>query len=303
MTKRTASRLANCYVPLHLPGTNGNITQGDTTTKTKNKQELLNRDSGDSGSNNSSRSSHALRRLKLESAVIPSATGSSLVELGHTKVICSVTAPVTEQIPPSLSGSLDMEQGTLHCQVKYLQQIGYPTSTLVASTPSSLDQYEISSGQVRSWTIKRETDLAVRLTSALAAAVPLRQYPKCAIIIHVTVLQDDGSVLPACITAASLALVDAAIEVYDLVTACSVSVVDVAEDTDDLILLADPSLEDLEVSKAEVTLAMLPNWKEVTLWEQAGRLSPAVANQAMELCRDGCRTMHKFMREHTIEQV
>mmetsp|Transcript_19235 Transcript_19235/g.53619 ORF Transcript_19235/g.53619 Transcript_19235/m.53619 type:complete len:88 (+) Transcript_19235:390-653(+) len=46
-----------------------------------------------------------------------------------------------------------------------------------------------------------------------------------------------------------------------------------------------------------VCLAMTPNRKEVTLWSQSGRLSAEAASRAMELCRDGCRTMHGFLRE------
>ena len=43
--------------------------------------------------------------------------------------------------------------------------------------------------------------------------------------------------------------------------------------------------------------AVTPNHKKVTLWSQSGRLTSTMTNAAMELCRDGCRTMHKFMRE------
>ena len=54
---------------------------------------------------------------------------------------------------------------------------------------------------------------------------------------------------------------------------------------------------------ALICLAMTPNHKEVTLWSQSGRLSSDMASHAMELCRDGCRTMHKFMRESWISSL
>ncbi|EEC48428.1 predicted protein, partial [Phaeodactylum tricornutum CCAP 1055/1] len=203
--------------------------------------------------------------------VLEAAQGSALVELGHTKVIGQVLGPVTassSHLPPSLQ--LNMEEGVMHFEL-------------------------LSTGKINSWTIARETDLASNLSDALSASVPLRQYPKCALLVKITVLQDDGSILPACITAATLALADASVEMYDVVAASTVAVCDG-------LLVADPTLREVSAADAVMTLAILPNWKESTLWQQSGRLNPQRANEAMELCRNGCRTMHRFLREHLIQE-
>jgi len=305
---RTGAKLINCYVPLPLSSRTSNLS------KDKSKQKLVIPTERDSGDGKTTRNAHSLRRLVLESNVVQSAAGSALVELGHTKVIAQVLGPLTstsEHVPSFLE--LNMEEGTLHCEVKYAAHTGFPTANLIASSVSTVDNSssQFSSGKINSWTITRETDLSSHISSALAAAVPLKQYPKCALILKLTVLQDDGCVLTACITAASLALADAGIEIFDLVTCGSVAVVPAASGDGDStvssggqaqILLADPDLAEITASDALMTIAVLPNWKEVALWEQSGRLTAAQANQAMELCRDACRTMHRFMREHLIEQ-
>ena len=281
MTRKTV-KLSNCYIPLR---------QSVEETKQASKK----RSSGDG--RNTERESHSLRRLVIESNVLSLAPGSALVELGHTKVLCQVHGPVTatsDLIPSSVQ--LSMETGTLYLPVKYLPHVGYPTSDLVASMVTSVDQPHVSAGKINSWAVSRETDLSSRLFSALSAAVPLKQYPKCAIIVQTTVLQDDGSALPACIAAATLALTNASVEIFDLVSSCSVAV------AEDGTLLADPDLQEERDANALVTLAVLPNWKEVSLWEQSGQLSPEQANRAIDLCRDGCRTMHRFLRDHLLEQ-
>jgi len=56
--------------------------------------------------------------------------------------------------------------------------------------------------------------------------VRLEAFPKSEVDVFVIVLQDAGAALAAAITAASLALADAAVEMYDLVTACSAVSVD-----------------------------------------------------------------------------
>lgn len=297
---RTSTNLSNCYVPLPLSA----LSEASPDGKRRTKE----RDSGDGRSNNTIRANHSLRRLVLESGILSAAPGSTLVELGHTKVLCQVIGPVTaasDLIPSSVP--LSMDEGTLYCEVKYLPHVGYPTSTIVSSMASSVDQSSsslFSYGRIYSQIMTRETDLSSRLLSALSAAVPLQQYPKCALVVRVSILQDDGSVLPACVTAASLALANASVEMYDLVTCCSVAVVNNNNEQTEQQhqLLADPDLEEERRADALVTLAILPNWKEVSLWEQSGKLSPAMANQAIDICRDGCRTMQRFARDHLLDQ-
>ena len=155
--------------------------------------------------------------------------------------------------------------------------------------------------------------LSRALHTALAAAVPLSEYPKAALVVHVTVLQDDGSLLPACVAAATVALARARVTLCDVVTAGSVAVVvnDGTDANDSTVTTcwADPTHhEESQQAAVVVTVAMLPSTKHVTLWEQhssihtttsgTAALSPAVTNQAMELCRDGCRTLQRFIAEH-----
>jgi exosome complex component MTR3 len=198
-----------------------------------------------------------------------------------------------------------MEEGTLQCEVRYVPNVGFPMTALVGASASQLSDSsqqptQISTGRMNNRISGQEKELSSQLLASLSAAVPLQAYPKNLLFLKLTVLQDDGSVLSACITAASLALVDASIEVYDIVTSSSVAVV-----TNNIsgppLLLADPTYEEMAQADAVVTLSLLANWKEVTLWNQSGRLSSEVANQAIGLCRDGCRTMHKFMRNTLLD--
>lgn len=296
---RPTTRLSNCYVPQPLPSSKKDETQPTS-----------------SSSRTEDRPTHSLRQLVIQSSGDAEDDSSCLVELGHTKVMCTVMAPVyatSPHLPPGVQ--LSMDGGTLHCEVKYASQMAYPTKTFLACTPSSVDQ-TIPTGRIHSWIMTRETELASNLYTALSAAVlPLEAYPKACVLVRITVLQDDGSILPACILASTVALCRAKVNLLDTVTACSVAVVDQQQQqvttttssttTTTTSWWADPTLDEILLhAKAVVTLSVLPNSKEVTLWEQSGAaaLSPEETNRAMELCRDGCRTMHRFVREHLIAE-
>lgn len=278
---RPTARLANCYVPLLLTANGDFSSSSNIRTDRKN---------------------HELRQLFLETGVLSHPTiGSSLVELGHTKVLCGVSLNFTHPDAP-------LDRGMLECKVQFAPHIGIEASHQRSQAVTPLDSM-ISAGKLHSETLTKESSLSLQLHSALASVIPLDAFPKCALTIQATILQDDGSVLTCCITAASLALADAKVEMYDLVTSCTVAVVeskaadrmnvdDSDEDpTAETLFLADPTEAERLQASAVICLAMTPNLKEVTLWSQSGRLDANLANQAIDTCRNGCRTMHKFMRE------
>ena len=68
----------------------------------------------------------------------------------------------------------------------------------------------------------QEKELAAQLDTALTPSVQRHTFPKSVVDICCMVLESGGSDLAVAICAASLALADAGIQLYDLVAACSV---------------------------------------------------------------------------------
>ena len=60
--------------------------------------------------------------------------------------------------------------------------------------------------------------------------------------------------------------------------------------------IADPTEDEILQASGVVTIALMPNWREVTVWDQFGKMPLDASTQAMELARDGCVTMHKFLK-------
>jgi exosome complex component MTR3 len=352
---RRPARLSNCYVPQVLPSSN---TSNTTTTNNINSNINNNNDNnnknidggGFGGDNNNSSISHNIRRdqrehdqlrqVVLETSVIGPALGSSLVELGHTKVLCEVhmVSSVGNNNNNNNSNMVTVPQrssnidsiGRLHGIVQYAPHIGMNQISQRAQAVGSLNNINsnnnntmiggISFGKMNQQMILQETALSNQLMSALLPVISLEKYPKCTIVIQATVLQDNGSCLSAVITAATLALVDARVELLDLVTSCTVavmvqqqqhgtSVTDNKNHDDDnnmdskVSYLVDPVEEEILAAQTIICLAMTPNHKEITLWNQSGKLSGTMVSDAMNLCRDGCRTYHKLLREFWIAKT
>jgi exosome complex component MTR3 len=281
--------LSNCYIP--LPHVDASDCSSDST------KDLTNRSSGDGGK--STRSAKALRRLVLQRSILSSSSGSALVELGNTKVLCAVHGP-----RPIISA---MDQGTtsgngngLHCQVRHAPSFGVHPETKVLNKATALGGSVMPIRSNVHTVSDEEIELSARLLDAMSPSLPLFLFSSCKCVVDVfcMVLQGDGSTLAACITAASLALADSGIEMYDLVSCCSVAVMRIpCPSSTKTVLFLDPSEEEIQRSQGVVTVALMKNWKEINLWNQVGRIPPDVSNEALDLCKDGCVTMHKFMRQ------
>jgi ribonuclease PH len=166
-----------------------------------------------------------------------------------------------------------------------------------------------------------ETYLSKRLYEAILPSVIVNQElmksNKMCIEVFVQILQSDGGVFGASVMGASLALVDAGIQMRDLVCASSAAVMKREERGDDnkggnknkkgkkgkvtYHAIADPTEDEILQSCGVVTIAMMPNWKECTVWDQFGKMSIEASSEAMELARDGCMTCHKFLKTCLLE--
>ena len=259
-----ATSLSNCYIPL-APAKKEVIKR-----RSVNDNEEL-KDDG------SGRSWLSLRQAHFTVSCLSNATGSSLVEIGHTKVVCSVHGP---HATPTDAGEFHAE-GKLNCLV---------SMPLCASQSQRLKL----SGT--------ESELALNIKDAISSCLlNLESLSKSVIDINLKILQDDGGVLAAAIIASSLALADAGVECLDLVSACHVSAIANPSDPSKIICLIDPTESERETCLGTVTVALMPNMKEVTYWDQSGRLKSEASSEAISLCRAGCLNIYKLMRTCLIE--
>ncbi|KAK9478917.1 ribosomal protein S5 domain 2-type protein [Lipomyces japonicus] len=132
-----------------------------------------------------------------------SSDGSSIVEQGNTKVICNVIGPAE----PTLRSRVNTERASI--QVK-----------IIVAPFSTVDRRK------RTQNDNRLQELSVLLEHTFEEAILSHLQPRSQIDIQLFVLAQDGGLLQACVNAASLALVDAGIPMYDYVSACTAGVYD-----------------------------------------------------------------------------
>ncbi|KAL6053254.1 Exosome complex component MTR3 [Balamuthia mandrillaris] len=211
------------------------------------------------------------RPIFLKTGVITQASGSAYIELNNTKVIVGVYGP--RQTPKTTYS----EQGKLNCDFKY--------------TTFAFE------GEKRKYMPdKEEKEFSMLMQQALEVSLILDTFPKAEVDVFALVLQADGSALSAAITAASLALADAGIEMYDLVPACSIASVG-------SVIVLDPSGVEEKHQRSSLTLAYMPSQEQVTQMLQKGELSTSQTLEALELCIDGCTKIYSMMKQNLVEST
>ncbi|XP_067943142.1 exosome complex component MTR3-like isoform X2 [Watersipora subatra] len=210
------------------------------------------------------------RAIFMEVGIVTRAKGSSYIEVGKTKVICACYGPRQLQSKDS-----SFSKGVLMCEMKF------------ASFATDIHKTDQSNLQ--------EQEMSAMLVDALSPCVLLDRFPKAQVDIYITVLEDDGSAFASSITAASLALADAGIEMFTLAIGANL------KQFGDLTLL-DPTAEeeamvaDLGVDAGQMTLAYMYDLSQVSMITQQGHSDDQKIKQGMLALIEMCKEVYPLMQ-------
>jgi exosome complex component RRP41 len=212
-----------------------------------------------------------LRNVKIQVGIVKNADGSAYIEFGKNRIIVAVYGP--REVHPKHMAQPD------RCVVRCRYHMS-PFSTDTRKNPAPS---------------RREVEISKVMREALEPALMLEDYPRAAIDVFVEVLQADGGSRCAGITAASVALADAGINMRDIVSACA------AGKVDGKIVLDINDIEDKEGS-ADMPLAYLPHLERVTLLQLDGILNQEEFNECLDKALQGCKMIYEIQRKALIQK-
>jgi len=131
-------------------------------------------------------------------------------------------------------------------------------------------------------------ELAATIKSTFEAVVQTELYPRSEIDVYVTVLQQDGGLLQACLNGTTLALMGAGIPMLDFVCAVTGGV----HSTSAMLDLT--TLEENDVP--HVTVAMMPRTGRVALVTMETRLQMERFEEIFRLAAEAGKVVHREMK-------
>jgi exosome complex component RRP41 len=212
-----------------------------------------------------------LREIKITVGVVKNADGSAFIEFGRNKIVTAVYGP--REVHPKHMALPD--RCVLRCRY---HMTPFSTDTRKNPAPS-----------------RREVEISKVMRESLEPALILEDYPRAAIDVFVEVLQADGGSRCAGITAASIALADAGINMRDIVAACA------AGKVDDKIVLDINDTEDKE-GGADMPVAYMPHLEQVTLLQLDGILTQGQFNDCIDMAINGCKKVYEIQRQTLMQK-
>lgn len=218
------------------------------------------------------KSGDELRSIFLRSAVLSSAAGSAYFEAGGTKVFCAIHGPRP-------SGAASSINAVIHSEIRWAR-FARRTNDYGAAFAERMRSNDATD---------EERELGAALSRTMSAVTRLANYPKSRIEVSAFVLEDDGGAFAAVVTAATLAMADAGIEMFDL-TAGSLAVVREGE------VILDPDGEEEERASGTVMVAYAAATGRLTILVQTGEVEVEQLLKAIRLCCGGATQICGLMR-------
>src|SRR5918912_3936435 len=225
----------------------------------------------ENGKRTDGRTMDELREVKITVGTVKNADGSAFIEFGKNKIVAAVYGP--REVHPKHMAQPD--RCVLRCRY---HMSPFSTDTRKNPAPS-----------------RREIEISKVMREALEPALMLEDYPRAAIDVYVEVLQADGGSRCAGISAASVALADAGINMRDIVAVCA------AGKVDDKIVIDINDTEDKE-GGADMPIAYMPHLDEVPLLQLDGLLTKDQFNECVDTAIDGCKNVYEIQKQALMQK-
>ncbi|EXJ61516.1 hypothetical protein A1O7_01944 [Cladophialophora yegresii CBS 114405] len=226
-----------------------------------------------------------LRRITASISTQPASDGSSLLTLGNTMVLCTVTGPREGR------GQRDNKNALVETEINIA-----PFATMDRRRRIRAD--------------KRIQELQSTISSAFQSHLFTHLYPRSTISISLHVLSLDGGLLVACLNATSLALVDAGVPMPSILSAVTCGVIVPTEDSKakpepllDLNTAEEQELAYLSIAtvsggeSAEDKVSVLMMESRVEIMTGSGKIEAMLAT-GVDGCREVRRKMEDVVRKH-----
>ena len=223
-----------------------------------------------------------MRELRVKLGVSRSHDGSAYLELGLTRVLAHVVGPHEPDSRTRGAGNasgLHGPAGGCYINVDFMHA---PFAGVERRKRRANDRQSV------------ELSLAVR--SSLAGAIVTEAYPQMQIDVYIILIQDDGGRLPACLNAATMAVLDAGVSMKDVLVTCSAGLL-MGVGANTAVPVVDMSHREQGAGGAYLPVAILPRTEEVVLAQMDSKLPLMALEPVLATAISGCHQVHSVLRE------
>jgi exosome complex component RRP41 len=212
------------------------------------------------------RRANEIREISIKIGLKSDYDGSAYIEIGQTKALAQVLGP--------------------HEVVNKRLESHERAVIVVEYAPAPFAGLERKRRRVGD---REGVELALAVEQALSATVMVANYPNTQIDVFLTVLQDDGGRLPACLNVACLAIIDAGIAVSDMLVASSAGFIKE-------VPVVDLNFREQGAGGPYLPVAIHPSSENIVLAQMDSKLPLKDFESVLRLGINGCHQVHQVMQ-------
>ena len=210
------------------------------------------------------------RPIEAKVGVIKRADGSAMFKIGNTWAYAAVYGP--RNLHPKFLQN--PEKGLLRCSYNMMP-------------------FSSTGDRVRPGGSRRSKEISLVTQKSLNPVLNLEEYPNSVVDVFIELPQTEAGSRCAGISAASMALADAGLDMKDLVCAVSVGRVD-----DKLLVDLDYSEESYEDGPvADVPIAFMPNINKISLLQMDGEVKKEELMKLIEMGKKACMKIYEIQKK------
>lgn len=217
------------------------------------------------------RRANEVRRIAVELGVLTGVDGSACYEQGNTKVVVSVYGPKEVE----RRSDMKHDQASVTCEFQ-LAPFSNPERTKLGRNSKRTKEME---------SILRQSFEKVILTSL---------FPRSQIQICVQVLQNDASLLSACINATTLALIDAGIPLSNYLVSCTAGFVNA-------VPIVDLNWTEYSANGPELMVGILSGSRDIVVLDMRSKIPKDHFDRVLTLAIEGSEAIQAVISQ-TVEE-
>ncbi len=214
------------------------------------------------------RKNDQLRPITAKVGVIKNADGSARFTTGGTTAYAAVYGP--RDLYPRFKQ--DPKKGLLRCDYNMMPFSGH-------------------GDRVRPGGGRRSKEISMVTQNAINPVINLKNCPNAVVDVFIELTETDAGTRCTGITAASMALADAGIEMKDLVIAVSVGMLD------GQLIVDINGKEDCELGATDIPMAYIPSMDKISLLQIDGEISREDLKKALELGKKKCLEIYEIQKK------
>jgi exosome complex component RRP41 len=147
---------------------------------------------------------------------------------------------------------------------------------------------------------RKTSEIESIIKETFNSTILLEIYPRSEISINIHILETDGSVICSIINATTMALIDAGINMKDMIISCSIAI---QKQSQQIYLDVTQTEQTWSNTSAYLPIAITSRNQDIVFMQLESRINETLIETALQTAVEGCKKIHAILEQYLKDYV